>query len=165
MNNKVSLNSKASLSEIIMSVLIFAVSGIIMLNCFAISRFTQIRANDKTIAGAIIQSDIEIIKSFNTADEMHEFLNNSYEGNNTGSSKYVYRKYYDKSWKQSSIDKEYVVTIIISCENLKSGNLININITAEKENPYPFIKKEGLDKVFSIESKKFFPSSGGFYGK
>lgn len=162
--NKVSLNSKVSLLEIILSVLIFAAAGIIMLNCFGIARFTQVRANDKVKAGAIIQSDFEIIKSFNTAKEMYVFLNNSYEKSNTGSNKYAYKKYYDKNWRQSSIDKEYVVTIVISDENLKSGNLIHINISAEKENPYPFTKKEGLAQVFSLESKKLFPDSGGSYG-
>jgi len=164
MNNKLSLNSKTSLWEIIMSVLIFTVSGVIMLNCFGIARFTQIRANDKTIAGAIIQSDMEIIKSLNSADEVHEFLSDSYDSNNMDNGKYVYRKYYDKSWKQSSIDKEYAVCITLSHNNSKSGNLININITAEKEKPYPFTKKEGLNKVFSVDSKKFFPASGGSHG-
>ena len=50
--NNISLNSKVSLLEIILSVIIFAAAGIIMLNCFGIARFTQIRANDKTAAGA-----------------------------------------------------------------------------------------------------------------
>ena len=77
--NKVSLNSKVSLLEIVLSALIFAVAGIIMLNSFAIARFTQVRANDKTLASSIIQSDLEIIKSLNSSDEMHEFLNEYYD--------------------------------------------------------------------------------------
>ena len=39
--NKISLNSKVSLLEIILSVIIFAAAGIIMLNCFGIARFTR----------------------------------------------------------------------------------------------------------------------------
>lgn len=165
MKNKVSLNSKVSLWEIILSVLIFAAAGIIMLNCFAIARFTQIRANDKTIAGAIIQSDFEIIKSLNTTDEMYEFLDNSYERKNIGNNNYAYTKYFGKNWNQNSMDKEYAVTIRISDEDMKSGNLMIINISAEKEKPYPFIKKEGMEQIYSIESKKFFPDFGGIHGE
>ena len=125
--NKVSFNPMVSLSEIILSVSIFVVAGIIMLNCFAIARYTQIRANDKAMAGAIVQSDFEIIKSFDTADEMHEFLNNSYESNKIANNTYVYTKYYDENWNQNYINKEYAVTVIISYKNSRSGNLIKIN--------------------------------------
>ena len=90
MKNKVSLNLNVSLLEIILSLLIFATAGIIMINCFAIARFTQIRANDKAIAGAILQSDFEIIKSFKNADEMHEFINNSYEVKKDTNKNYIY---------------------------------------------------------------------------
>ncbi len=163
--NKVSFNPMVSLSEIILSVSIFVVAGIIMLNCFAIARYTQIRANDKAMAGAIVQSDFEIIKSFDTADEMHEFLNNSYESNSIVNNTYVYTKYYDENWNQNYIDKEYAVTVIISDKNSKSGNLVKIKISAEKEKPYNFIKKEGTEQIYSIESKRFFPVSGGSYGE
>ena len=163
--NKVSFNPMVSLSEIILSVSIFVVAGIIMLNCFAIARYTQIRANDKAMAGAIVQSDFEIIKSFDTADEMHEFLNNSYESNSIVNNTYVYTKYYDENWNQNYIDKEYAVTVIISEKNSRSGNLIKIKISAEKEKPYNFIKKEGAEQIYSIESKRFFPVRGGSYGE
>ena len=163
--NKVSFNPMVSLSEIILSVSIFVVAGIIMLNCFAIARYTQIRANDKAMAGAIVQSDFEIIKSFDTADEMHEFLNNSYESNNIDNNNYVYTKYYDENWNQNNIDKEYAVTVLISDKNSKSGNLIKINISAKKEKPYRFIKKEGSEQIYSIETKRFFPAFGGSYGE
>lgn len=164
MKNKVSLNSNVSLLEIVLSLLVFAAAGIIMLNCFAIARYTQIRANDKTMAGAILQSHFEIIKSFNNANEIHEFLDNSYEVKKDINKNYVYTKYYDKYWKQGST-KEYTVTIIISDENSTSGKLIKINASAEKEKPYPFIKKEGIEQIYSIESKKFFPNLGGRNGE
>ena len=112
--NKVSLNSKHSLLEIILSVLIFLAAGIIMLNCFGIARFTQIRANDKVTAGAIIQSDFEIIKSLNSTDELYEFLN-TYGTKESGSIN-TYTKYYDENWIQGS-GKEYAVTIVIDDEN------------------------------------------------
>lgn len=165
MKNKISLDSKVSLLEIVLSVLIFAAAGMIMLNCFAIARFTQIQANDKAMAGAIVQSDFEIIKSLNTADKMHEYLNNSYDNKIISNNNYVYTKYYDKNWEQNNINKEYAVTIAVDHENLKSGVLIKINITAKKEKSYPFLKKKGQDQIYSIESKKFFPAYGGSYGE
>ena len=158
--NKVWLNSKVSLVEIILSVLIFAAAGIIMLSCFGIARFTQIRANDKAAAGAIIQSDFEIIKSLKSTDEMHEFLKGSYDTKELGNI-YTYTKYYDENWKEGG-SRNYAVTIVIDQENSRSGDLVNLSITAEKEKPYPFIKK-GSREIYSIESKKFFPFHGGAY--
>ncbi len=156
--NKVSLNSKVSLLEIVLSALIFAVAGIIMLNSFAIARFTQVRANDKTLASSIIQSDLEIIKSLNSSDEMHEFLNEYYDIKDQDNNSYTYIKYFDENWKQGS-KKEYSVTTRVSNGNSKSGKLIKISIQVEKEKPYPFIKKG--QEIYSIESKKFFPDFGG----
>ncbi len=157
--NKVSLNSKISLLEIILSVLIFAAAGIIMLNCFGIARFTQVKANDKVKAGAIIQSDFEIIKSLNTAEKMGKFLD-SYETKESGNIN-TYTKYYDENWIQGS-GKEYAITIMIDNHNSSSGELVNINISAEKAKPYPFIKTGG-QQIYSIDSKKFYPFFGGNY--
>lgn len=157
--NKVSLNSKVSLLEIILSVIIFAAAGIIMVNCFGIARFTQIRANDKVAAGAIIQSDFEIIKSLKTPDEVHEFLYDSYD-EKTSDKPHTYVKYFDENWVQGK-GREYIVTISVDQENYNSGDLVSINISAEKTKPYPFIRKGG--EVYSVESKKFFPFNGGAY--
>lgn len=155
--NKISLNSKISLLEIVLSVLLFAAASIIMLSCFGIARYTQIRANDKAIAGAIIQSEFEIIKSLNNTNEMHEFLDSSYETKELGNSE-IFIKYYDDEWIQGN-GNEYVLSIVLEYENFKSGELLNINISAEKEKPYPFIKK-GEKNIYSIESKKFFAFGG-----
>ncbi len=73
MKNKLSINLEVSLVEIILSVLIFAAAGVIMLNCFAVARFTQIKANDKVTAGNIVQSDLEFIKSADDINEVNEF--------------------------------------------------------------------------------------------
>ena len=118
--NKISLNSKVSLLEIILSVIIFAAAGIIMLNCFGIARFTQIRANDKTAAGAIIQSDFEIIKSLKSPAEMHEFLNDSYD-EKISDNPIMFTKYFDENWVQGR-GKDYTVTVTVEEEeNLNSG--------------------------------------------
>lgn len=158
--NKISLNSKVSLLEIIFSVIIFAAAGIIMLNCFGIARFTQIRANDKAAAGAIIQSDIEIIKSLKNPTEMHEFLDDSYD-DKSSDNPITYTKYFDEKWVQGR-GKDYTVTISMEEENINSGVLVSISISAKKTKPYPFIKKGGQD-VYLVESKKFFPLTGGAY--
>ncbi len=158
--NKVSLNSKFSLVEILLSVLIFAAAGIIMLTCFGIARYTQIRANDKAKAGAIIQSDFEIIKSLKSAEEMYEFLDSSYESKEPGNT-FSYSKYYDENWKQGN-DRYYTIALVISRENCISGDLVSIRISAVKESPYPFIKKDSRE-IYSIETRKFFLSHGGAY--
>jgi hypothetical protein len=158
--NKISLNSKVSLLEIILSVIIFAAAGIIMLNCFGIARFTQIRANDKTAAGAIIQSDFEIIKSLKSPAEMHEFLNDSYD-EKISDNPIMFTKYFDENWVQGR-GKDYTVTVTVEEENLNSGSLVSINISAQRTKPYPFIKKGGQD-IYSVDSKKFFSLTGGAY--
>lgn len=154
---KISINSEVSLIEIIISSLIFAAAGIIMLNMFGIARYTQISANDKVRAGALIQSDIEIIKSLNSPDEMYEFLNDSYTIETDS-----YVKYFDENWV-SSKNREFKITAIItSDENYKSGELKNITVSVEKTKKYPFLK--GGTQVYYVETKKFFPA-GGFHGQ
>lgn len=137
--NKISLNSKVSLLEIIFSVIIFAAAGIIMLNCFGIARFTQIRANDKAAAGAIIQSDIEIIKSLKNPTEMHEFLDDSYD-DKSSDNPITYTKYFDEKWVQGR-GKDYTVTISVEEENINFGVLVSISISAKRPNPILLSKK------------------------
>ena len=162
MKNKVSLNLNVSLLEIILSVLIFTAAGIIMLNCFAIARFTQIRANDKAMAGSILQSDFEIIKSLKSVDKVNEFLDNTYDSKTIGDGFCIYEKHYDENWNKGAA-KEYFVTIILNGEKTASGSLISISISAEKVKLYPFIKMEEAKQIYSIETKKFFPTFGGSY--
>lgn len=164
MKNKVSINLEVSLVEIILSVLIFAAAGIIMLNCFAIARYTQFRANDKVIAGTIVQSDFEIIKSSDSVDEMDEMLEKSYTSKQIANN-YLYTKYFDKNWNISESQKEYAMIIMVSGKNSNSGELKNISITIEKTKPYPFINKKGAEKIYSIETKKFFSLAGGDHGE
>ena len=127
-----------------------------MLNCFAIGRYTQIMANDKVKAGALVQSAAEIIKSTNNIEEMYHFLNNSY----LTADEVVYTIYYDSNWNINTINKDYEFKIIVSNENRKSGKLKNIKVSVEKIDKYPFIKSDKL--IYSIETKKFFPI-GGLY--
>lgn len=185
MKHRLSINPEVSLIEIILSALIFAVTGIITLNCFASARFTQIKANDMLKAGFIVQSDIEIIKSFNEKTEIFgflndtysfekstgDFLNDTYSNENSavdfsavdfsaGNSSYV--KYFDENWNLSNENKEYKITLTLSDENYKSGVLENISVSVEKTKKYPFIK--GGQQVYYIETKKFF-QDGGSHGQ
>lgn len=160
MKNKFSINLEVTLVEIILSVLIFAIAGVISLNCFFIARFTQIKANDKVIAGNLIQSDIEILKSFNSSDESEEFLLQHFQLLKTESNVRTYINFYDKSWELSNeADKEYLITVNISDEFSNNGTLKDIEITAERIEPYPFINKANNNQpIYSIETKKFFPN-------
>ena len=98
MKNKISINTEVSLVEIIMSILIFAIAGAIMLNCFAAARFTQIKANDKVEAGNKVQSVAEIIKSFDNSIEADEYLTTNFKLEKANGNENIYINYYDKYW-------------------------------------------------------------------
>jgi hypothetical protein len=159
MKNKLIINSKVSLIEIVFSTLIFAVAGIIMIKSFAYGRYTQIMANDKVRAGAIAQSVAEMIKASNSVEELNNFLDTSFTKN-----KNSYVEHFDKDWNLSDENQEYELSIILSEEKKVSGDLVSISIFIEKNNNYPFMKKGEHKLVYSIETKKFFPH-GGAYGE
>ncbi|NMB97523.1 MAG: hypothetical protein GYA02_13085 [Clostridiaceae bacterium] len=73
----------------------------------------------------------------------------------------LFTKYFDENWVQGR-GKDYTVTVTVEEENLNSGSLVSINISAQRTKPYPFIKKGGQD-IYSVDSKKFFPLTGGAY--
>lgn len=162
MKNKLSINLEVSLVEIIMSVLIFAIAGVIMLNCFAVARFTQIKANDKVMAGIIMQSDMELIRASKISNEIDEFLLSNYTVSQDNENGHLYIKYYDSNWNLcNDAEKEYSISLNVSNVQVNSGEMKSINIVAEKIEPYPFINKaeQKADNIYTIESKKFFPNT------
>lgn len=162
MKNKISVNLEVSLVEIIISILIFAVAGAIILNCFAMSRFTQIKANDMIFAGNIVQSGAEMIKSFDSMDEVKEYFTESCADKNEAINDITFINYYDKNWDVcDKQNKVYVVSITIADASINSRKLKDINITAEKSIPYPFIDKgKDVTTLYKINTKKFFSESG-----
>lgn len=160
MKNKFSINLEVTLVEIILSVLIFAIAGVISLNCFFIARFTQIKSNDKIIAGNLIQSDIEIIKSLGSSYEAEEFLLDNFQLLKNEGDVRTYANFYDKGWKLSNeTDKEYLITVNISDEFSDNGTLTDIELAAKRIKPYPFINKAGNNQaIYTIETNKFFPN-------
>ncbi|MFA9424151.1 MAG: hypothetical protein ACERLG_11265 [Sedimentibacter sp.] len=164
MKNKLSINLEVSLVEIIMSVFIFAIAGVIMINCFAIARFTQIKANDIVISSNIVQSDMEFIRATKNYNEVDEFLVSNYSLSEVIKSDNLYIKYYDVNWVPCNDDKkEYKISTNVSTVQVNSGKMESIRIVAEKLRPYPFISKEKNQSysIYSIESKKFFPLDSG----
>lgn len=165
MKNKISINLEVSLVEIIFSILIFATAGAIMLYCFAAARFTQIKANDKVEAGSIVQSNAEMIKSFDNSNDMNEYLLNTFEFNATNKDENIFINYYDKAWNLCDEEsKEYLIAVKISDVSYPYGEMKYINIKSEKVKPYPFIdknKKEAQNVIFEINTQKFFPSLEG----
>ncbi|WMJ76697.1 MULTISPECIES: type IV pilus modification PilV family protein [unclassified Sedimentibacter] len=159
MKNKVSINLELSLVEIIISILIFAVSGVIILNCFAAAKFTQLKANDMVTAGNIIQSTAEIIKSSNNIDEMNDYMDSNFNAIKSNGNNISYINYLSNTWTAcSEHDSEYSIMIEISSSHRSSGILKDIVITALKSKPYPFIDREhNSTVVYKIETKKFFP--------
>jgi len=158
--NKLSINLEVSLVEIVLSVLIFAVAGVIMINCFAIARFTQIKANDKVTAGNMVQSDLEFIKSSANSNEVDKFLSNTYSVNQDNENNQLYIKYYDKNWNLCDDgEKEYIIRLEVSNVQVNAGKMKSLSIVAEKTEPYPFINNDEGKTVliYSIHTKKFFP--------
>lgn len=161
MKNRISINSEVSLVEIIMSILIFAIAGAIMLNCFGAAKFTQIKANDKVESGNIVQSIVEVIKSFDTNTEVDEYMAECFQILKTDETEKIYVHYYDEYWNlcknENDYNKEYFITVKISDVFSDSGTLKRFIVSSEKITPYPFISKtEESCKLYEIETKKFF---------
>ena len=159
MKNRISINSEVSLIEIIMSILIFAIAGAIMLNCFGAAKFTQMKANDK------VEAIAEMIKSFNTSIEADEYLTENFKLLKTDGKEKIYVNYYDKCWnlceKGNEENNEYFITVKTSDVFSGSGQLKEFVITSEKIEPYPFISKNKKNySLYKIETKKFFSIAG-----
>lgn len=160
MKNKISINLEVSLVEIIISILIFAIAGAIMLTCFAMARFTQIKANDMIFAGNIVQSAAEMIKSFDDMEEAEKYFTENYAVKNEAVNGITFMNYYDKSWSICEKGNEaYFVSITIADSSI--NKLKDIGITAKKIMPYPFIDKgKDISPLYKIETRKFFLDSG-----
>ncbi len=159
MKYKSTINLEVSLVEIILSVLIFAIAGVIMLNCFAIAKFTQQKSNDKTNASVLVQSSFEYIKSANSYEEMKQIIEETYSNETYTEKNYetIYTIYYDNNFNECVKENQKFV-MNINIENIANtyGELYDMDISMEKIEKYPFIKNE--DKIiYFIESKKFFP--------
>jgi type II secretory pathway pseudopilin PulG len=156
MKNKSSVNLEVTLTEIIISVLIFAAAGAITLTCFGTARYTQIKSNDKTNALMEVQSAFELIKNSGSSAEAQEILKKEFSAisNESASS---YEKYYDINWRECrSEDREFTLSVEISKYKEEYGEMDEIKIAVDKEKKYPFIKDGGRN-LFSISTKKFYP--------
>jgi type II secretory pathway pseudopilin PulG len=168
MKYKSTINLEVSLVEIILSVLIFAITGVIMLNCFAIAKFTQQKSNDKTNASVVVQSSFEYMKSANNYKEMKEIIEKTYSNETVTeiNNETIYTIYYDNDLNECS-KENYEFEMKINIKNISNthGEMSDMNVSMEKVEKYPFIKNE--DKIiYFIESKKFFPIyKGGNYNE
>lgn len=165
MKNKTSVNLEVSLVEIIISILIFAIGGAIIVNSFAAAGFTQIKANDNVKAGYLIQSSAEMINSFDSTNDMIGYLSTSFNSKSINKNDSIFINYYDKDWNLcNEKNKEYIVTVKIDNVPYPYGELKNINITSEKVNAYPFINKnneKSNNVIYEISTQKFFPNIEG----
>lgn len=160
MKSKFSINLEVSLIEIIISILILAISGAIILNCFAMARFTQIKSNDKVVAGIKVQTIIELIKSTNKIEDIDNILQDYYSEKNIAENSITLLEYYDNNWEKCSFEnKEYLLTVEIISTKVIAGNLTNIHVSIEKVKSYPFIKS-GKEPLYSVNTKKFYQTRG-----
>ncbi|WP_326910356.1 hypothetical protein [Sedimentibacter sp. MB31-C6] len=161
MKNKSSINLEVSLIEIILSILIFAIAAVIILNCFAIARYTQIKSNDKTIALMKMQTILEYINSSETDNDTQEILNElfAYTNFNEETNQYYYVVYFDSKWNRCNEEQmEYTIIMDITNKQLQSGIISHINIFTKKSDPYPFIENNNsIDSLVSISTKNFYP--------
>jgi Cdc6-like AAA superfamily ATPase len=131
-----------------------------MLYCFAAARFTQIKANDKVVAGSIVQSNAEMIKSFDSSSDMNEYFSENYKFNTTSKNEITYINYYDKHWNICDEEsKIYFISVRVKDVSYIYGEMKEISITAEKEKPYPFV--DNNNNIYEIHTKKFYPSNEG----
>jgi type II secretory pathway pseudopilin PulG len=160
MKNKMSINLEVSLVEMIFSILIFAISGAIILYCFSAARFTQIKANDKVKAGSIVQSHAEIIRSFQSSNEMNEYLSEHFANISSNENESTYFSYYDSDWNPcDEKSMNYIVSLKITNSPSTYGELKNIDIISERANPYPFIDRNNKNTqtiIYEINTKQFF---------
>ena len=157
MKNK--LNLEVSLLEIILSILIFTICSVIILNCFIIARYTQIKANDKTVGIMKVQTALEYIKSSKSMDEVYGYLLKEFQEEHSNN---IYINYYDKNWMLCDKNNgEYIIRVKLENIMLKSGEMINIQASAEKLNPYPFIDKNNENTPITIiNTNKLFSNMG-----
>lgn len=149
------LKLEISLLEIILSIIIFAICCVVVVNCFIIARYTQIKANDKTVGIMKVQTILEYIKSSINIDEMNQHLISEFNeiNNNT------YANYYDENWNICGNDeKEYIIKAKLSKKQIKSGEIISISVSAEKVKPYPFIDKNKHENppIILLSTNKYF---------
>lgn len=132
-----------------------------MLNCFGMARYTQIKANDKTIAIMKAQTALEYIKSSKNSSEMDDTLKSTFSNSSYDKiyNQYIYTDYYDKSWNKCEVEeKEYFMTLIVSSKQLNTGDMKDVSVTIQKLKKYPFFKKDNNLPIISFETKKFFPN-------
>lgn len=158
MKNRTSINLEISLFEIIISILIFAVAGVIILNCFLIGRYIQIKSNDETIAGIKAESILEYVNSMKTFDEINDNFKKSLNEYNNEKNAYSYLQYYNENWQKSTNNNyKYFIETVISTNNVNSGEMCDITVMVKRIRPYPFIG--GNNVIFSVSSKKFLPKN------
>lgn len=162
MKNKLSVNLEVSLVEIIVSILIFSICAVIMLNCFAAARYTQFKANDKSIALLKGQSVLEYIKAAKNSQELGSFLRGKYKEESGEGGSSIYSIYYDKDWNEAvEGSKEFFLKIRIYDEKIPQGSKKQVTVTVERCSQYPIIGKgTGSEMILSLSTKKFFPDEG-----
>ena len=131
-----------------------------MLNCFGMARYTQVKANDKTMAIMKAQTVFEYIKASKNVNEMDEVLKSTFEisAYDKVSNKYSYTDYYDKDWnKCDEVNKEYFITLLVSSEQSNTGDMKDIEVTVEKVKKYPFFNKWN-PSIINFRTKMFFPN-------
>jgi type II secretory pathway pseudopilin PulG len=135
MEDKAKSKVNIFLIELIIVILIFAISAAIIVNLFAASNKVNRESHDKSVSLMKIESIIEEYKSFEYAIEGNNFLNAQ-----------GFPKLYDKDWNETSDETQAVYSIVLLSSQKKygSGSVFTIDLTSfDKNNGKELIKLKG----------------------
>jgi type II secretory pathway pseudopilin PulG len=140
MEDKAKSKVNIFLIELIIVILIFAISAAIIVNLFAASSKVNRESRDKSVSLMKIESIIEEYKSFEFA----------IEGNNCLES-LGFPKLYDKDWIETTDEVQAVYSIVLLSSQKKygSGSVFTIDLTS-------FDKKNGKELIKLKASKYFY---------
>ena len=123
------------LIELIIVILIFAISAAIIVNLFAAASKVNRESHDKTVSLMKIESIIEEYKSFEYAIEGNNYLESL-----------SFPKLYDKDWLETTDETNAVYSIVLISSQKKygSGSVFTLDLTSiEKDNGKELIKLKG----------------------
>jgi type II secretory pathway pseudopilin PulG len=123
------------LIELIIVILIFAISAAIIVNLFAAASKVNRESRDKSVSLIKIESIIEEYKSFEYAIEGNDYLESL-----------GFPKLYDKDWIETTDETQAVYSIVLLSSQKKygSGSVFTINLTSfEKDNGKELINLKG----------------------
>lgn len=154
-----SRSSGMPMLEIIISIGIFTIISVFVLQLFLSANSLECKAKD--ISKAVIQSEsmAEAIKASASVEEAIALAGYSMSATQTleseGQENTEYIIYLNRSWKQVKEPYYYTMTIHTTKLNSENGVLVEADIAVLKDKAYGFIKEEDTNELCQITTKSF----------